>query len=408
MTSEPNEPRVAETTACTAAATSARPGRYASSSGGLNGIGANGAPTRCDRRVELVERGGLHLRGELGAEAAVRRPPRARRPAGASSRDRLDDRLEVERDERPRIDHLDLDALAADSSSAAASDSWTSRDSATTVTSRPSRTTLRAPERDRLGIVRDLLAAEIERLVLDDRRRGSGSAMADRSRPAASAAVLGITTFRPGTCVSHASRLWECCAPPRWPAPPWVRRTSGTVSWPPDMKCAFAAWLTSWSSASVRKSTNMISTTGRRSRLRRADGDAADRRLADRRVADALRRRTPRRARSSRPTARLPRRPPRARARAGRRASPRRASSVIASRYVVCVMARRRAPRSSDTGGNGLSRAPPRPPARPPARASSSSRAGSSSSSQPSSTPRRWRRRIGSSACHSSAASASR
>ena len=29
------------------------------------------------------------------------------------------------------------------------------------------------------------------------------------------------------------------------------------------MKCAFAAWLTSWSSASVTKSTNMISTTGR-------------------------------------------------------------------------------------------------------------------------------------------------
>ena len=30
------------------------------------------------------------------------------------------------------------------------------------------------------------------------------------------------------------------------------------------MKCAFAAWLTSWSRASVTKSTNMISTTGRR------------------------------------------------------------------------------------------------------------------------------------------------
>ena len=29
------------------------------------------------------------------------------------------------------------------------------------------------------------------------------------------------------------------------------------------MKCAFAAWFTSWSSASVTKSTNMISITGR-------------------------------------------------------------------------------------------------------------------------------------------------
>ena len=35
------------------------------------------------------------------------------------------------------------------------------------------------------------------------------------------------------------------------------------MSWPPDMKCAFAAALTSWSSASVMKSMNMISSTGR-------------------------------------------------------------------------------------------------------------------------------------------------
>ena len=73
-----------------------------------------------------------------------------------------------------------------------------------------------------------------------------------------------MTTFSPGTCVSQASRLCECWAPPRWPAPPCVLSTSGTVSWPPDMKCALAAWLTSWSSARVTKSTNMISTTGRR------------------------------------------------------------------------------------------------------------------------------------------------
>ena len=63
--------------------------------------------------------------------------------------------------------------------------------------------------------------------------------------------------------VSQASRLWECWAAPRDPAPPWVRRTSGTRSWPPDMKWAFAAALTSWSRARVRKSMNMISSTGR-------------------------------------------------------------------------------------------------------------------------------------------------
>ena len=73
-----------------------------------------------------------------------------------------------------------------------------------------------------------------------------------------------MTTLSPGMWVSHASRLWECWAPARPPEPPWVRRTIGTDSWPPDMKCALAAWLTSWSSASVMKSMNMISTTGRR------------------------------------------------------------------------------------------------------------------------------------------------
>ncbi len=42
-----------------------------------------------------------------------------------------------------------------------------------------------------------------------------------------------------------------------------MRITIGTVSWPPDMKWALAAALTSWSSASVMKSMNMISSTGR-------------------------------------------------------------------------------------------------------------------------------------------------
>ena len=92
---------------------------------------------------------------------------------------------------------------------------------------------------------------------------GFGSAIALASSPAASTGRLGITTFSPGTCVSQLSRLWECCAAPRCPAPPCVRSTSGTVSWPPDMKCALAAPFTSWSSASVMKSMNMISSTGR-------------------------------------------------------------------------------------------------------------------------------------------------
>ena len=92
---------------------------------------------------------------------------------------------------------------------------------------------------------------------------GLGSSIALASSPPASAAVLGITTLSPGMWVSHASSDCECCAPPRVPAPPWVRSTIGTVSCPPDMKCALAAWFTTWSRARVMKSMNMISRIGR-------------------------------------------------------------------------------------------------------------------------------------------------
>ena len=63
--------------------------------------------------------------------------------------------------------------------------------------------------------------------------------------------------------VSQLSRLCECWAPQRRPAPPCVRSTSGTDSCPPDIACALAAWLTSWSSASVTKSMNITSMIGR-------------------------------------------------------------------------------------------------------------------------------------------------
>src|SRR5579884_58261 len=62
---------------------------------------------------------------------------------------------------------------------------------------------------------------------------------------------------------SHASSCCACCAPGDQPAPPCVRIVSGTVTCPPDMYRCFAAWLTICSSESVRKSSYMISTTGR-------------------------------------------------------------------------------------------------------------------------------------------------
>ncbi len=64
-------------------------------------------------------------------------------------------------------------------------------------------------------------------------------------------------------CTNQASSCCACCAPGDQPAPPCVRTVSGTFSCPPDMYRCFAAWLTSCSVASVRKSSYMTSTTGR-------------------------------------------------------------------------------------------------------------------------------------------------
>src|SRR3954454_23884677 len=65
-------------------------------------------------------------------------------------------------------------------------------------------------------------------------------------------------------CTNHASSCCACCAPGDQPAPPCVRKTTGTVSCPPDMYRIFAAWFTTCSEASVMKSSYMISATGRR------------------------------------------------------------------------------------------------------------------------------------------------
>ena len=161
---------------------------------------------------------------------------------------------------RGSITSASMPSLAA-RRSAAASASCTSLDRATIVTSRPALSVTASPIRAD-GTRSGTSSLRKYRFLFSTNTTGLGSAMAAASRPAASTARLGMTTLRPGTCVSQASRLCECCAAPRCPAPPCVRSTSGTVSWPPDMKCALAAAFTSWSRASVTKSTNMISSTG--------------------------------------------------------------------------------------------------------------------------------------------------
>ena len=157
-------------TARTAAATSPLPGRYASSSGGLNGNGRERRADPLDRRVELVERGRLHLRGDLGAEAAVHdrlvrddEPVRPASPTRRSSRGRAE-RASAGRSPRPRSRPPPAPRRRRATPS-------TSRESATTVTSRPGRDDARAADRNRLRLVRDVLLAEVERLVLDEDHR---------------------------------------------------------------------------------------------------------------------------------------------------------------------------------------------------------------------------------------------
>ncbi len=64
------------------------------------------------------------------------------------------------------------------------------------------------------------------------------------SSPLASYGVDGQATFSPGTWVNHASSECECCAASWWPAPPGIRITSGTETWPPNMYRILAALLT--------------------------------------------------------------------------------------------------------------------------------------------------------------------
>ena len=92
---------------------------------------------------------------------------------------------------------------------------------------------------------------------------GFGSWIAARSSPYVSAGVDGMTTVRPGMCASSASRLWECWLPEERPAPNWVRTVSAICAAPPVMNGILAAWFSSWSKQTPRKSRYISSTTGR-------------------------------------------------------------------------------------------------------------------------------------------------
>ena len=78
-----------------------------------------------------------------------------------------------------------------------------------------------------------------------------------------SAGVDGMTTLSPGMWASSASRLCECWLPEERPAPNWVRTVSAISAAPPVMNGSLAAWLSSWSKQTPRKSRYISSTTGR-------------------------------------------------------------------------------------------------------------------------------------------------
>ena len=87
--------------------------------------------------------------------------------------------------------------------------------------------------------------------------------MAARSSVWLSTGVAGVTTTSPGMWVYQASSDWLCWAADERHMPIGWRTTSGTRAWPPNMKRALAAWLTSSSTAQSAKSAKRISTTGR-------------------------------------------------------------------------------------------------------------------------------------------------
>ncbi len=79
----------------------------------------------------------------------------------------------------------------------------------------------------------------------------------------ASAGLAGATTFSPGVPANQPSNDCECCAVSWLPAPFGVRMTSGQRTSPPNIAPILAAWLTTWSIATSRKLSVMISTIGR-------------------------------------------------------------------------------------------------------------------------------------------------
>ena len=162
-----------------------RAGRTTAPSPGANASGANFAPTRSIGASSQSNAPVLDHRGELRAEASAR-DRLVRRDAARRLLDGADDRLLVEREERPRVDDLDRDAvlLRLLRRLQRLVDEAPGRDDRDV---RALAVDARLAERDRLELLGHLALDRVERPVLEEDDR---VVVVDR-RPEEAADVLG-------------------------------------------------------------------------------------------------------------------------------------------------------------------------------------------------------------------------
>ena len=194
-----------------------------------------GAGDPLDRRVEVVEGLLLDQRREVGADAAVR-PALLDDHAAVRLADRVEDRVEVERAQRARVDHLGLDAVLVGERLRGLLGHVRHPQDADDRHVVPLAAHRRLAEADDLvvAVLGNLAAHAVEGLVLDEDHR---VVVADRrlQQPLAVGRRRGQATSSPGICRNIASRLCEWVGPSWWPPPPGIRTTIGTRTWPPNM-----------------------------------------------------------------------------------------------------------------------------------------------------------------------------
>ena len=245
------------------------------------------------RRVQRRSAGGSARRGRRsrGRRPAPRSPrrcrtartPRPRSAAGPVFATERQDRLDVERRDRPRVDHLDRDALASPASRTPSSVCGTIRASATTVTSLALAHDRRLAELDLVVVLRhrplDARAARDARGTAPGRRSAARGAAAPWRRTG----VDGHDDAQAGEVGVHAGSSCRSGA-----SPPSGRCRCSRAAGPAssagrcDMYCILAIWLTISPTPSRTKSANMKSIDrpraghrraarrGRRSRARRS------------------------------------------------------------------------------------------------------------------------------------------